>query len=188
MTSSLLHVVDASVPPEKASDLPDGTVGIMGYLGAEGRTPHIWTVDEWRRFEHLMQLGIWVVDFQSDPVTEAKKAANAAHDLGWFGLDRRGILLDCEAVSDGAFVGELGLKVREYGYAALAYESTSVLNANPRLDGVVLAQPNDPPHVPAGQLIIGRQYKWDVPCGNTQIDLDVFDSSAEHLFGRGPRK
>ena len=187
MTSNLIHAADASIPPANATQLPKGTEAILLYLGPANRTPHVATVPEWDRFKHLLQMGIWVVDFNSNPVSEAKAAANAAHALGFFRHDQRGILLDDEATADGAFIGEMGLKLREDGYVPLGYESSGVLNANPRLDGIVLAQPNQPPVVPAGQLIVGRQYKWDLAAGDTKIDLDVFDSSVRHLFGRGPR-
>ena len=189
MTGGLLHVVDASTPPTSAADLPADVAGIMGYLGANGRTPHMWTVQEWDRFAHLLQMGIWVADLTANPVDQAKAAAEAAHQLGWFRGDRRGILLDFEASADPAFIGEMGLKLREDGYVPIGYESTGVLNANPRLDGIVLARPGTPPTVPAGQLLIGSQYRWDVILpGGGKVDLDVFDSSARHLFGRGPRK
>jgi len=184
MTENLIHAADASIPPEHVSDLPEGTEAILGYLG--GRTPHVWTLKEWQRFGQLLQMGIWVADLGASPVDQAAKAAAAAHALGFARF--RGILLDFEAAADPAFIGEMGLKVRDHGFIPLGYESAGVLNANPRLDGIVLAQPNQPPVVPAGQLIIGRQYKWDLACGNTKIDLDVFDSSTKHLFGRGPRK
>jgi hypothetical protein len=184
--SSVIHAADASIPPANATLLPRGTEAILGYLG--GKTPHVWTVDEWDRFGHLLQMGIWVPDPSSNPVDQARLAAEAAHQLGWFRGDLRGILIDDEANNDPAFLGEMGLKLREDGYVPLGYESAGVLNANPRLDGIVLAQPNQEPVVPAGQLIIGRQFKWDLVVGDTKIDLDVFDSSTRHLFGRGPRK
>lgn len=187
MSTSLIHAADASIPPAHATDLPKGTEAILGYLGPANRTPHVWTVDEWDRFGHMLQMGIWVPDLNADPIVQAVEAAKTAHGLGWYAHDRRAILLDFEASADPAFIGEMGLKLREHGYVPIGYESTGVLNANPRLDGIVLAQPNQPPVVPAGQLIVGRQYKWNVPCGGTKVDLDVFDSVVRHLFGRGPR-
>ena len=187
--TGLIHAVDASTPPADAKDLPAGTEAVLGYLGSPGRTPHIWSAYQWHPFEHLLQMGIWVCDFNESPVKQARQAANAAHALGWSRhlFDTRGIIGDFEAVNDPAWIGEFGLKLREDGYVPLGYESSSVLNANPRLDGIILAQPNQPPVVPHGQLIIGRQYKWGVQAGSTTVDLDVFDSSVRHLFGHGPR-
>ena len=188
--TGLIHAIDASTPPASATELPDGTEAVLGYLGSPGSTPHIWTKEEWQPFEHLMQMGIWVADFNINPVKQARQAADAAHSLGWFRKGPaafRAVLGDFEAVKDPAWIGEWGIQLRNDGYIALGYESDGVLNANPRLDGVVLAQPNQPPRVPRGQLIVGRQYKWNVQAGNTQVDLDVFDSSTRHLFGHGPR-
>ena len=187
MTSGLIHAADASIPPAFAGELPKGTEAILLYLGDKNRTPHVATRDEWTRFEHLLQMGIWVADLNANPVAQAKAAADAAHALG-FTRNIRGILGDFEATADPAWIGEWGLQVRQDGFIPLAYESAGVLAANPRLDGVVLAQPNDPPTVPAGQLIVGRQYRWGVQAGPGVVDLDVFDSSVRHLFGRGPRK
>ena len=187
MAGQFLHIVDASTPPASAHDLPADTDGILLYMGKAGQTPHVASAGEWDRFAHLLQLGIYFPDLGANPVDEAKAAAEAAHQLGFAPF--RGILLDFEANADPAFIGELGLKVREHHYSPIGYESQGVLAANPRLDGIVLAKPGAKPVVPSGQLIIGAQYRWDVPVtGGTLIDLSVWDSSTRHLFGRGPRK
>lgn len=178
----LIHAFDASIPP---MDAPRGMKAAFGYLGDEGRTPHIWTEQEWDRFGDLEQLGIWVPDYTESPAEQGTLAVIAAVARGF--REGRGILGDFEAITDPAWIGEWGLQVRNHGFVPVAYESPSVLQANPLLDGVILAQPGDPAAVSEGLLIIGRQYRWNEPAGATLVDLDVLDSSAAHLLGRGPR-
>ncbi len=50
-----VKMFDASVPPASA---PAGYRAVAGYIG--GDTPHVWTKAEWRRFDQLPKLPIWV--------------------------------------------------------------------------------------------------------------------------------
>ena len=77
---ALYRCFDAAYPPKTA---PPGMHAVLGYLGAPGRTPHVWTLAEWQRFAALRCFPCWVPDYRRSGALEADDAVHAAMGLGW---------------------------------------------------------------------------------------------------------
>ena len=74
--TGLSRVFDAAVPPATA---PAGCAGVLGYIGREGKTPHVWTPAEWARFAHLVQFPCWVPNLGNHSGAEANDIIDALH-------------------------------------------------------------------------------------------------------------
>lgn len=183
---TLTLAFDAAFPP--LNPYPNAGA-VFGYLG--GNTPHIWTPDEWRRFQNLKQMGIWVGFNEADPVGHGNDAVQAARSLGWTpngnGATRRGIIIDFETEIDPAWIKSYADTVNSGGYDTFVYGSESFVLQNPVRSGRWIALYNDQPNIPADPGALAHQYVADVPWDGTQVDLSVVSSDFLLHFGYGPR-
>jgi len=129
-----VKMFDASVPPASA---PAGYRAVAGYIG--GDTPHVWTEAEWRRFEQLHKLPIWV---RSNP-TQVDAEADAFGALQRLYQLRvpRGITvaIDLETAVDSGYVRRFHSVMRWAGFYAWVYGSASTVFGNPSADGYWVA-------------------------------------------------
>lgn len=183
----LFRGFDAAVPPPEPYP---GCQAALGYLGPAGRTPHVWTLEEWLRFAMLRQAGIWLYDPAADASAAGRAAAAAAKALGWFPFAkvRRLIWLDMEMTEDRPWIAAWAAAVWDAGFVAGDYRSLSsvVPGGDPVLDKWV-ADWDSIPEIEWPQ-VKGHQYKAQVPFGGTFVDLNVFSGSILASFGHGPRK
>jgi hypothetical protein len=182
----LRHGYDASEPP--GSPYP-GTQAFFGYLGREGFTPHVATLDEWNTANgdgELRSMGIWVPDFSSTPATEAKAAADAAYRLGWDRERGRFIAVDGETLKKGAWIREFGHRLFEEGFDALDYRSLLVQLQDPSGLPEWTAHYAPPPSsFTPNQIAV--QYAANLPFGDTAVDLSVFGERLWSGLGRNKR-
>jgi hypothetical protein len=146
---------DASSPPAVP---PAGFDAAAGYLG--GDTPHIWTVDEWRRLDRLPKLPIWV---RSDPGTPAQGESDALialHRLYQIGAPRGiTVALDLEEAVDPPFTERFGSVMHWAGFYVWPYGSRDFIFRNPPLDGYWVADFTGTPHFAAGANV--RATQWE---------------------------
>lgn len=178
-------IFDASRPPESA---PPGAQGVLGYVGREGFTPHVWTLAEWQRFAHLVQFPAWVPDLKANPFAEGAAAAAAVKRLGWAPHQphRRAIIGDLETSADPEWWQKFSDQVGIEGFVAVDYGSLSTVLGNAAYD-VWAADWDGIPAIVPGQTIQGDQYKANVPWQGTQIDLSVVDQWLMDAGGVGGR-
>lgn len=177
---------DAAYPPDTA---PPGAVAVLGYVGREGYTPHVWTPDEWRRFEHLRQFPAFLPDFSNKPEAEADLAVSLVSVLGWAMLpepDTRVIVLDGETRQYPGWYAQWAARVGSHGYHGYDYGSLSSVLGNAAYD-VWAADWTDIPALEPGQTIHADQYAAGIKWGNTLIDLSVLDDATLRRGGVGPR-
>ena len=182
--SDLYHMFDAAFPPLKPYP---GCQGVAGYLG--GNTPHVWTLDEWLRFKHLRQLGIWVADLAASAVTSGKAAADAARQLGWtpHAKTPRAIVLDLEMAVDANWVNAYAGAVRQAGYWTWVYGSQSTVLENPARAGYWIASWNGVPALEPLPHVVAHQYSANVSWAGGAVDLSVVSGAAWPHMGFGPR-
>jgi hypothetical protein len=176
----LYKCFDAAFPPETA---PPGAQAVLGYLGREGQTPHVWTLAEWQRFGQLRQFPAWLPDFAVPPATDAGAAVIAAMDLGWAPNQRRSrvIVCDLETSEEPAWYSIWAAGIIDRGFTPVAYGSLSAVLAN-AADDVWAADWNDVPQLQPGQTIHGTQY-----AAGGAVDWSVIDSWLWDRAGEGPR-
>lgn len=184
---SLHRVFDAAYPPASA---PPGVQGVLGYVGAPGRTPHVWTLQEWLRFSHLVQFPCYVPDLGNNPDTEALTAVGAVLRLGWapHEPDTRVIVLDGETAQFPGWYEKFAARVAGSGFAAVDYGSLSAVAGNYAADLWVADWDGDPNLLGEGQTIHGDQFSANLNYGGTQIDLSSVDDWLFARGGRGARK
>lgn len=177
----LSKVFDAAFPPATA---PAGVQGVLGYVGKELFTPHVWTPGEWRRFQHLRQYPCYVPDLAADPAAEARIAVAAVEALGWAkmpGPKTRVIVCDLETSVVPAWYAAFAAEVAASGYMPVAYGSLSSIAATYASDLWVAAWDGDPVLEP-GQTIHAHQY-----ASGPDVDLSVIDEWMLERGGVGPR-
>jgi hypothetical protein len=176
----LYKVFDASIPPATA---PPGAQAVLGYIGREGRTPHVWTLPEWQRFGHLRQFPAWVPDLASDGAEEGQAAAFSAARLGWapHQPDPRAIICDLETHEVPAWYADWADAVAAAGYTPVAYGSLSTVLFDAAQD-VWAADWNDVPQMQPGQTIHGTQY-----AAGGAVDWSVIDGWLWDRGGEGSR-
>lgn len=186
MINGLYKVFDASTPP---SATPPGAEGVLGYVGRAGETPHVWTVEEWQRFQHLRQFPCWVPDLSNDPAKDAVEAVDAVMALGWAkmpGAETRVIVLDGETAEFPAWYTRWSNAVAEDGFYPVAYGSYAYVGAQFAYN-VWAADWDNVPQLAPGKTIGGTQYEAGVTWAGTRIDLSVIDSNLFNRGGVGPR-
>jgi hypothetical protein len=175
---------DAAYPPPSA---PPGCTVVAGYIGGS-EALNVWTPAEWRRFETLYQVPIWVADTDSDPKTEASDACAASRTLGWAPhvANRRLIVFDLEMAEVPDWYASAAAEVAAQGFQAAAYGSLSTVLANKA--AVVWSADWDGDYaLDHGQSIEATQYASDVAFDSTEVDYSaVSDWWAAHS-GVGPR-
>lgn len=177
---------DAAFPPDTA---PPGAVAVLGYIGRDGYTPHIWTPDEWRRFSHLRQFPAFLPDFTADPRDEADLAVSLVLKLGWDVLpepDTRLIVLDGETKTFPDWYKAWAGRVGFHGYHGYDYGSLANVLGNAAYD-VWAADWDGIPALEPGQTEHAHQYQAGVKWGGTVIDLSSIDNATLRRGGRGPR-
>lgn len=187
--ADLVHAFDAAFPPQKA---PAGHKAVFGYIG--GNTPHVWTLAEWLRFQHLYQFPIWTGYHESHPVQMAKDAVSAALSLGWLRHPRhpRVIFNDFETEIDPEWSNAFADQVKSEGFITATYGSLSFVLKNKRHNGYFwTAEFNGlaelPDSISPGSVVIADQYLGNVTWENTEIDLNVVDEKFLRHAGTGPR-
>lgn len=186
VAGSVYQVFDAAYPPMFA---PPGTAGVLGYVGRPGFTPHVWTPDEWRRFEHLRQYPCWLPDRRLAPDADAWDAVNTVTKLGWARFDEpdtRAIVLDGEADQFRAWYTVWAATVQQAGFHPVDYGSLSTVFGNAAYD-VWAANWDGIPALIPGQVIHGDQFRAGVPWHGTMLDLSVIDGDMLARGGVGPR-
>lgn len=184
--AGLYKCFDAAYPP--ASPVP-GCAAAAGYIGAEGKTPHVWTVREWEVFSKLTLFPIWVPDLTVPPVKEAMDILHFMH-LAGFPVDVNGVIqaviIDYETTGAPAigFHGQLADQLGKYRTEAVAYGSlTSVVQIEAA--HVWSAEWNDVPSLNQwSQTVHAHQYEANVPWANTRVDYSIVDG---YLMQRGYR-
>jgi hypothetical protein len=181
----MFHSFDAANPPLEA---PPHCEAAIGYIG--GAAERLWTDSDWRRFAHLRQLGIWVYDRQVPAGIQGRDAAKAAEQLGWaaHGLVPRAVVLDIEALVVPGAVDAFADELQAAGYATIVYGSASTIVSNPARAGRWVALWDGLLDMPRIENAVGHQYLASEPFGGGAVDLSVWDSSAWHRFGYGPRR
>ena len=178
--------IDAATPP---ATVPPGVGGVLGYIGGPKAT-RTWTLDEWLRFEHLAQLPCYVPDIMADPVAQGEAAVKVALALGWApwqkGAGERAIVFDLELGANPSWWALLETTVADRGFVAVCYGSMSTVFGN-RASYVFGAEWDDIPQIPAGQTLVGCQYRADAPFGGTEVDYSVVDEWLFLRAGGGPR-
>ena len=126
---TLYKCFDVAFPPQSA---PDGAQAVLGYLGREGQTPHVWTMPEWDRFAHLRQYPAWVPDFGADPGAEAVQAVLAMLDHGWAPrqAETRAIVCDLETSVHPGWYQAWADRIGTEGFVSVAYGSLSTVLEN----------------------------------------------------------
>ena len=177
---TLYRCFDAAFPPATA---PPGCSAVLGYIGRNGYTPHVWTLPEWDRFAHLIQFPAYVPDPSENPKAAAVRATQAMRDLGWAPWQdaRRVVVFDLETLILPAWYQQAAAEVAQQGYAACAYGSESTILANAAAD-VWLAAWNGNPVLEPGQTIHAHQYANAGP-----FDVSVVDDWLFARGGQGPR-
>jgi hypothetical protein len=182
---TLHRVFDAAYPPPSA---PPGAEGVLGYVGRPGYTPHVWTPEEWRRFQHLRQFPCWLPSLNDAPEHDALLAVDKVRELGWAPRmpQIRVIICDLEtSVVPGWFQRWAGT-VGGQGFYGADYGSLSTVTADAAVD-VWAADWDGLAQLPAGQTMHGNQYRANIAFGGTTIDLSVVDDSMFDRGGVGPR-
>jgi hypothetical protein len=175
---------DAAYPPASA---PPGCTIVAGYIGGS-EALNVWTPTEWRRFETLYQVPIWVPDTSGDPTTQASDACAAAKTLGWAPNqpNRRLIVFDLELAEVPAWYASVAAEVASQGFQAAAYGSLSTVLANKA--AVVWSADWDGDYaLNQGQSIEATQYAADVAWDNTQVDYSAASDWWTAHCGVGPR-
>lgn len=183
---TLYRAFDASVPPP--GPFP-GSDAVMGYLGPETNTPHVWSVAEWQRFAALRQFPIWVGAGRTNGPGDGTVAADMMHSLGWkpFAAVRRFLIVDMESEVNPEYVNGLADAVNSAGYDTVVYESESAVDGNPVRSGIWLADWNGIASIPRIPGVIAVQYYPDLAYAGTQIDLSVISEDMLAHGGEGPR-
>jgi hypothetical protein len=182
-------IFDAAYPP---GQVPPGCQGAAGYIGRIGRTPHVWTVPQWRPFAKLRQFPYYVPDLGLSPAVAAAEAVSEVMRLGWARFpepNTRAILFDfetAEGAADRAWWARCAALVSQDGFVGVAYGSMSTVLELAASD-VIAADWDGSAALPAGQTIHGHQYQADVGFDGTQVDYSVFDSWLFNRGGIGPR-
>lgn len=181
---NLYQMFDASIPPSSAYP---GCQAVAGYIG--GNTPHIWTLDEWLRFGHLVQFPIWVGYLDANPQTDALEACAAMHALGFNAgaPNRRAVILDKETQVDPAWVDTFASGVWAQGYQTFMYGSLATILQDPPKEGYLVADWTGVPAVAPYAHVIGTQYRANVPWQNTKVDLSVITDEMMLHGGTGGR-
>jgi hypothetical protein len=181
----LYSMIDASSPPASA---PSSAHAVAGYIGPVGNTPHVWTLEEWRRFGHLRQFPIWVGAGRADGLADGRAAVAEAKRLGWAAHrpNRRYIICDVEAQAMAEYLDGFAAEVWDGGFQTEVYESLTVVHKNPVKEGIWLADWDGIADLPAG--VIAHQYRPDVPYQGTEIDVSVISEDMLTHGGEGPRQ
>jgi hypothetical protein len=154
------NMFDASTPPLVA---PGGFHAVAGYIG--GRTPHVWTLNEWQRFHSLRKLPIYV-----------PSQAIGGHDVAAIDVGEilhqcyhlqipRGtpIVLDMETAADKPFDLAVADMLHFFGYRTWIYGSRSTIGNNPPCDGEWVAEYTHVPHMVPGGNVKATQWTDAVP-------------------------
>lgn len=177
----LFRVFDASTPPHEA---PPGAEAVLGYVGRQRETPHVWSTEEWRPFAHLRQFPCWVPDTTDIPAKDAKMCIEAVRSLGWGeykGADTRAIILDGETRQFPSWYAAWAAEIEADGFWPVDYGSAAYADANFAYS-VWAADWDDIPALVPGQTVVGTQYKANVAFDGTAIDLSVISPA---MFARG---
>jgi hypothetical protein len=165
------------------------TKAMLGYLGGD-QAAHTWSDEDWAEIPaDMLAMGIWVADFNKSPVDQATDAVTRARSLRFAANARslRGILGDFETVTEPVWIAAWGVRIRTLGFMPLGYESESVYHANPKLDGVVVADFDNIPTIPNLPEVVAHQFKANVPWGGHAVDLTVWDDGMAQHFGHDKR-
>jgi len=184
---SLYRMFDASEPPQRA---PGGCQLVMGYIGREGYTPHVWTIPEWQRFAGFRQVPIWVPDLGASPAAEAQAATSAAFGLGW--AKGRAIVIDFETAGapERSWWDACADAIDVAGMTGVAYGSAStVFQLDAGLDGLVgVADWDGEEDLEPQQSVVFHQYQANKQLpGGGLIDLSIADEWLYLSAGVGPR-
>lgn len=154
---------DASNPD---SPLP-GDVA-CGYVG--GRTPHVWTLSQWKMQTAKYLLPIWVADPSQNPKTEAANFIAAMAALGVKG----GVayMLDAELLPpyDQLWISVFADRTARSDYGCHPYGSKDIVFTWPPRSGYIVADRIREPHMYEHPFVKGTQWKAE-----NSIDLDLFD-------------
>lgn len=183
----LYKCFDAAYPP--AHPVPSCTA-VAGYIGEAGKTPHVWTPDEWKHFDGLVQFPIWVPDLTIKPVEDAMHCLSAMHIAG-FPVHVPGVVQAVVIDYETAGFPEIGYhsahqqQLGKYGCDAIAYGSLSSV-VQIEAAHIWVADWNDVPTLnPDGQTVDAHQYEANVPYANTRIDFSMVTG---WLMQRGYRR
>ena len=179
---TLYRCFDAAYPPAKT---PAAMQAALGYIGRKGRTPHVWTLAEWQRFEGLRYFPCWVPDYRLDAAREADAAVEAALHLGWAAHQQpnRVIIADheMEGTSIRGWHEAFADRVAGHGFDAVAYGSaSSVFNIG--AEHVWVAAWDGKTNLPSGETVHAHQF-----AAFTKHDVSVVDEWLWARAGQGPR-
>jgi hypothetical protein len=154
-------MADASEPPEQ---VPPGVQAVAGYIG--GRTPHVWTRAEWRRFDglkkHPYYVGAGRPNNSRDGESDAVEALAALFTL----RAPKGIpvSLDMETDVSPAYCSGFGGLLQWAGFYPWVYGSADTVFRNPSLSGYHVADylASGAPFMYGHNRVRATQYAADV--------------------------
>jgi hypothetical protein len=182
---SLYRMFDAAYPPQQPYP---GCQAVAGYIG--GNTPHVWALDEWLRFSHLVQFPIWTGYAENDAAGHGQQCAATMHRMGWRPGDsnRRAVILDEETQVDAAWVDAFSTQIWDAGYQTFVYGSLATVLQVPPKEGYLVADWTGVPAIPPYHNVVGCQYQANIAWDGTQVDLSVITEAMLAHGGGGPRK
>lgn len=168
---------------------PAGFDAVFGYVG--GADPaHVWTLQEWLRFQTLRQFPIWVDDHETaDPVQSAIRCAAAVQARGWANDHTRIVWLDAEETVRPAWVSSFSHTLNAKGYLSGVYGAAHFA-AKTGAEDLWIANASVNPGLSGSQVALAYQVDFDVhlgpPTGGT-VDISIVSPQAMRLAGVGPR-
>ncbi len=181
--TGLSQVFDAATPPPSA---PPGSAGVLGYTGRPGKTPHVWTEDEWARFKKLTQFPAWVPDLTVHAGTEAALIIASLRQAGFHAAPASlsnphgylAVVIDYETAgqAEAPWHAHLADALGHAGYDALAYGSLSTVMTIGAAHAWTAAWDGNHTLEPGGMTVHAHQYAADVPGpGGALVDYSVAD-------------
>ena len=179
---ALYRCFDAAYPPAKA---PAGMQAVLGYIGRQGYTPHVWTLAEWQRFGGLRYFPCWVPDYRRDAASEADAACDKALSLGWASHQNpaRAIIADYEMEGENirGWHEAFADKTASRGFDAVAYGSASTV-FHVGAEHLWVAAWDGRGSLPAGETVHAHQLS-----AFAKYDVSVVDDWLWARAGQGPR-
>ena len=123
-----------------ANNIPTTWSGIVGGYIAGGDPFHVWSKNEWARFQNNKKLPIFVRDFPGTAKDGITDAVTVIHDLFNLGLTKPCVVaLDLEGLQDAPYVSTFGRVLNLCGFTVWNYGSASKVFANPPNNGYWVA-------------------------------------------------
>jgi hypothetical protein len=150
---------------------------VFGYIG--GNALHVWTKEEWSRFDGKKKVPIWVKDGQS----AAEQSHGCLSALRNLHVPKGSpVALDMETIVDPAFTRAFGNALANAGYRLWTYGSAGYVFKNPSHNGYWVADYRGTgPFMYQHKDVRATQYVPNVPYENTEVDLSTIKAWQYHV-------